>query len=166
MNPETSLNPQFGIDLSTNNGCTSKKYSVNKEGNYDFQGHCNDQNKYKSNKPTLPIASRLDDSFATADIQTNYQAKLKILGTPTLTAIPNPTTGQVTFHYSLFTDGEVSITVNSIVGNKVYEAMHHEFQTSGIHQKESNLSFLPTGVYLVTIETGGYKQTERLVINY
>ena len=118
-------------------------------------------NLYNKDYKAYPAARQSEQATTTPS-----KPASRSIGTPTLTAIPNPTTGQVTFHYSVFTDGAVSITVANIMGMKVYEAMHNEFQTSGMHQKQSDLSTLPNGVYLVTIETGGYKQTERLVISY
>ncbi|TAF73495.1 MAG: T9SS C-terminal target domain-containing protein [Bacteroidetes bacterium] len=84
---------------------------------------------------------------------------------PSLKAVPNPTTGRVTFYYKIASAGEVSIKIANVMGTEVVSVLERVPKEIGNYEQDLNLSALPTGVYVVTIECNGYKNTERLVVS-
>lgn len=153
ISPEVHLHPQFDNSPSTNGGCVSKIYSVNKDGNYNFQSFCNDENKYKSKQTSA--------KYETVSTEQNLVPKSF---SHSLTAIPNPTSGNVVFHYKLVNDAEVILTLTDITGQLI-TTLAKGSRLLGMQQEVVNLDFLPNGMYLYTLETStGYKETQRLVV--
>ncbi|TAF76662.1 MAG: T9SS C-terminal target domain-containing protein [Bacteroidetes bacterium] len=161
VNSEVSLNPQFGVNYSDNGGCTSKKYSVNKDGNFNFQAFCTNSNFYKSNKLSAREEAIYAENRKKEDLKIQKESPFK----PSLKAVPNPTTGRVTFYYKIASAGEVSIKIANVMGTEVVSVLERVPKEIGNYEQDLNLTALPTGVYVVTIECNGYKNTERLVVS-
>lgn len=78
---------------------------------------------------------------------------------------PNPTVNkQVTLVYDVKNTSNVStkISIYNLVGQKVYETNIQN--QSGFYQKELNLNQLPTGTYVVVVESGNSKANKKLIV--
>lgn len=94
----------------------------------------------------------------------NYILRNNPIVYSSLTAIPNPTTGRVVFHYKLVEGAEVVLTLTDITGH-IIATLAKGSRPLGMQQEVVNLDFLPNGVYLYTLETSaGYRETQRLVV--
>jgi hypothetical protein len=90
-------------------------------------------------------------------------------GVPTMSQVagsalyPNPTTGRMRFEYSLPTSGDVSIRVSSIAGQQLLLPVS-EFQTAGSHALDLDLSTLPAGAYVVTLNSGSMRGSQIVTV--
>lgn len=78
-------------------------------------------------------------------------------------AYPNPSTGQVTFHYSLAEPSQATLTLLDINGHPI-DTVVSDYQQAGAHEANYDLSALPNGIYIYTLETSKGKETKRVVI--
>ncbi len=81
---------------------------------------------------------------------------------------PNPFNSQTTIYYNLTRDGDISITIYNIVGQKV-RALFYGYQKSGQRQitwngRDDQERDLPSGIYFYRIETDGWSDTKRMVL--
>lgn len=79
-----------------------------------------------------------------------------------LSIVPNPTTGEIMVSWSENSNTNRSITVTDLLGREVYSTQnivdHHNFHTV-------NLSFLPDGMYLVTLQVGNLTSTKKILLS-
>lgn len=91
---------------------------------------------------------------STNDIVTADQNELNVY--------PNPTDGHVFMNFNLTKQQDGVIEVYDILGNVVYS---YAFQSTAIGAVEADLSFLETGMYMVTLITNEQRITRRLLVN-
>jgi hypothetical protein len=76
---------------------------------------------------------------------------------------PNPTTGRMRFEYSLPTSGDVAISVSSMTGQQLLLPVA-EFQAAGSHAVDLDLSTLPVGAYVVTLNSRTTRGTQIVTV--
>jgi hypothetical protein len=79
------------------------------------------------------------------------------------TAYPNPTSGKVTFRYSILQPSQTQLTLHDTNG-KLIDKVVSDYQQAGIHEISYNLYTLPNGIYVYTLETSEGKETKRIVV--
>ncbi len=84
---------------------------------------------------------------------------------PDVNIAPNPFSGSTTITYTLPTAQKVDMQVLSLLGNLVAQPIRQEYQDAGKHEYYFRAENLPTGVYFLVMQTGGQKQTKRLVVS-
>ena len=68
------------------------------------------------------------------------------------TPYPNPFNPVTTFKYGLPEEGNVSISVFNLTGEKVTDLMLNEMQSEGLHATEWNATEMAAGVYFINLE--------------
>jgi hypothetical protein len=76
---------------------------------------------------------------------------------------PNPTTGAVTFRFSVADDSNAELTVYDISGRKVLTVAEGAFP-AGEHVIKADLSTVPPGVYIYRLTASGETAVKKLVI--
>lgn len=76
--------------------------------------------------------------------------------------IPNPTSGQTLIPFSVPGEGEVSLLVTNLAGSTVHTSMHPVHP--GANSIALDVSRLPFGVYLYSIQYQGLRQTKRMTV--
>jgi hypothetical protein len=76
---------------------------------------------------------------------------------------PNPTTGAVTFRFSVADDSNVELTVYDISGRKVLTVAEGPFP-AGEHSITADLASVPPGVYVYRLSAGTETAARKLVI--
>jgi hypothetical protein len=76
---------------------------------------------------------------------------------------PNPATDQVTFRYFVQDRTPVRISIVNLNGQVVSVPLDTESEY-GIHEVKFDVSNLPAGIYIYTLETNKGKETKRLVV--
>ena len=76
--------------------------------------------------------------------------------------VPNPTNDDCTIKFSLNNSSTVKLTVNDILGREMMSENGNKFKT-GTNAFILNTSRLSKGVYFVTIDINGLKQTKKLI---
>ena len=77
---------------------------------------------------------------------------------------PNPTSGVATIEYSVSKSENVSIDVYNLLGNKVQSIVSNS-QPQGKHVISWNTSNLPSGVYIIQLQTSEKVITNRIVVS-
>ncbi|MEI7981514.1 MAG: metallophosphoesterase [Bacteroidota bacterium] len=107
---------------------------------------------------TFSVSGGLIETFSLnkciIGIDTNDQKPNKLL------CAPNPTEGNFTLHYSSLLTGEAIITIFNMTGNKVAQGKARK--TMYDMEYTFNLSNNARGIYLVQVELGNTKVTDRL----
>ncbi|MDO7873960.1 T9SS type A sorting domain-containing protein [Hymenobacter sp. ASUV-10] len=118
---------------------------------------------FETNDPsTLTGVMRLARYVASVPaIPTATRAASSVLG---LQASPVPSHGLVQLHYSLPRAAAVRYTVHDQMGRPVPGLAAERRQAAGLQEQTLDLRTLAAGVYLCTVEAGGYRQTLRLVV--
>jgi|GEM_PF-940966 len=80
-----------------------------------------------------------------------------------LTAFPNPTTGNVSFHYYVEEPTQVRLNLINVTGSIVATPID-ALQEAGPYEVAYDASGLAAGVYIYTLETNKGKETKRLVV--
>jgi hypothetical protein len=117
-----------------------------------------------SGKVTLSFSTGLGGFPQSLDFQMNVSSASSV---PTLSQsgnlslYPNPTAGRLRFDYALPTAADVTINVSSMTGEHLLVPTS-EFQRAGNHSLDLDLSTLPAGAYVVTMNAGGVR-TSRIV---
>lgn len=78
-----------------------------------------------------------------------------------LTVYPNPSKGLFTYIFNSEQDGKVNINITNTLGVVVYEKQ--SVATAGANELSLDTE-LPNGIYIMTLEINGQKQTTRLLI--
>jgi len=78
---------------------------------------------------------------------------------------PNPASQQVGIEFYLVEDEKVTISITDLSGKRIaiYENQH---AGSSTYNAELDISNFPTGLYLVTLTTSNYTQTEKLMVEH
>ncbi|MGE5352176.1 MAG: T9SS type A sorting domain-containing protein [Acidobacteriota bacterium] len=76
---------------------------------------------------------------------------------------PNPFNPSTTISYSI-TEGEVvRLKVFDMLGKEV-ATLQNEYKEAGTHSVQFNASQLPSGIYIYTIQAGGFRDSKKLMI--
>lgn len=78
-------------------------------------------------------------------------------------AFPNPSTGLVSFRYSVDTPSHVKLNLINVTGS-IVASIIDEFQEAGTYEKTYDLEYLPVGIYIYSLETNRGKENRRLVL--
>jgi hypothetical protein len=76
---------------------------------------------------------------------------------------PNPFNPSTTINFSLSQDGQVSIDVYNVAGQKV-DTLVNDFMTSGSHSVIWDASGFAAGVYFYTVTTGDFTKTMKMTL--
>ncbi len=76
---------------------------------------------------------------------------------------PNPFNPITKIKYSLFSSGNVKMTVYTILGKKVSELIN-EKQNAGSYEVEFNGNYLPSGIYFYELKAGEFIGTRKMVL--
>ncbi|MBX7206030.1 MAG: zinc-dependent metalloprotease [Bacteroidia bacterium] len=87
-----------------------------------------------------------------------------VLSTTNFYAYPNPFTNELKLVYGLPEDGEVSIAITNLVGQKVATIENNTFKQSGVHKFSFNAEALKEGIYFINFTAGSYTQTQKVVL--
>jgi hypothetical protein len=78
---------------------------------------------------------------------------------------PNPTAANTSISFNLVEKNKVTVLVYDMLGNLVSnESQQNDFE-KGNHTINLNTSYLSSGIYYVSLEINGAKETKKLVIN-
>ena len=78
-------------------------------------------------------------------------------------SLPNPANTSTTFSYSLLQSGQVTVSVTGINGEKVMD-LAPGFAEAGMHTFRLDVSTLPAGNYVVTLNSNGRSVSRRMVV--
>jgi hypothetical protein len=81
----------------------------------------------------------------------------------TISAYPNPTTGNVNLNFTLPTESTVTITLWDMTGQSMLVKDLGK-QTKGSHETELTMASMPDGVYLMRVKTNAAEQTLRILL--
>jgi len=76
---------------------------------------------------------------------------------------PNPFNPSTTISYRLPSDSFVTLRVYDVLGREI-ETMVNERQSAGTHSVTFRATNLPTGVYIYTLQTGAYHDTQKMIL--
>ena len=76
---------------------------------------------------------------------------------------PNPFNPVTTISYGLPQDSKISLNVYDIEGRKV-TSLASGLKVAGNHTIDWNAENLPSGVYFVKLNAGGFTQTQKLML--
>lgn len=79
------------------------------------------------------------------------------------TITPQPLSGVGTVHYSLDKAAEVSVSLYTIIGERIL-LMNTGMQTAGTHSLSLDVSHLPSGMYLCKIDAGGHAVIQSVIV--
>ncbi|MDX2249991.1 MAG: T9SS type A sorting domain-containing protein [Bacteroidia bacterium] len=82
---------------------------------------------------------------------------------PSLTAFPNPFTGEITLEFDLPETTVVSITLYDLLGRPVMPIRKGEPMKAGPKKLTVEMGFLAAGLYHVVLEAGGQRQAVKVV---
>jgi len=82
----------------------------------------------------------------------------------TLKVFPNPTNGLTNIQYDLPEAGEVMLHIYDIQGRVIQTLLQTNEQQAGMHQVEWNASDVPSGMYLVRIQTADDFKMQKLMV--
>ncbi len=95
------------------------------------------------------------------DLETNVEDNVELEGD--MEAYPNPASGFTNITYSLFTPGNVSISLRDVLGRKV-KSIFDGYRSEGSHSEYVGLTGLPPGVYYIVLTAGGNRQTVKFSV--
>jgi WD40 repeat protein len=73
---------------------------------------------------------------------------------------PNPTTGEITFNEGSFKEAQLKITLSDINGS-IIKALYEGYHLG--EQLAFNISYLPNGIYFITVTQKDYAHTYKLI---
>ncbi len=97
-------------------------------------------------------------------VEFQYDAESGSRATSFDAPFPNPASGEVTFAFSLQTDGRVTLTVYDLAGRRVAEVADGDL-TAGRHTLTWDASSIASGAYIVRLVTAGHTLNRQLVIS-
>lgn len=77
-------------------------------------------------------------------------------------SIPNPTKGNSSFNFQTPVSGDLTISVQNVLGETLFSNKLKVGQ--GSHRYDLDISDFNAGVYFYSIEMLGYKQTKRIIL--
>jgi len=81
-----------------------------------------------------------------------------------LKLFPNPTDGTTTLSLELESAGNLTITLNDLLGSELFE-LHNAFTDVGTFTKTFSMEKLPVGVYYLKIIHNGNTKVEKVIKN-
>ncbi len=78
---------------------------------------------------------------------------------------PNPATKSTNLSFALVADNKVSVSVYDVLGHLVSNAVNETSFEKGNHSININTSDLSAGIYYISLEVNGSKETKKLIIN-
>ena len=78
-------------------------------------------------------------------------------------AYPNPFNAETVLSYEIFWPGEITLAIINLDGRLVTR-LAHGFYPAGNYQTRWNAEGLSSGVYFAVLETGGRKQTQKMIL--
>ena len=111
------------------------------------------------------IVSSGGTSYSIAEIRDLSMdgATLEYVNTGEIRSYPNPFNPETTIRYAVPQPGEVTVAVYNIRGQRVATLLH-EHQTAGQHELRWNAVGLPSGVYLVRLESARHSTTGKVLL--
>ncbi len=76
---------------------------------------------------------------------------------------PNPFNPYTTIHYTVATEGKVSLRVYDILGKEVVDLVN-EVKQSGSHEATFNATELPSGVYFYELRAGSFSEMKKMML--
>lgn len=76
---------------------------------------------------------------------------------------PNPSNGNTVISYGLSSGNQVNVSIFEINGRLVSEVVN-EKQIPGMYTENINTENLPSGIYLITMKTGEYTRSVKMVV--
>lgn len=76
---------------------------------------------------------------------------------------PNPFNPVTSISYSIPKAGPVKLQVFDLLGNEV-ATLVNEYKNAGTHKVSFDASALPSGVYLYTIQSGGFRMAKKMTV--
>ena len=95
-----------------------------------------------------------------SDVETNNSKSDKCM----IDAYPNPFTNATEIRYSISKVGSVNIQVFNSLGISVKEFLNEAYSAEGTYKVIFDGSTLPTGIYFITLKTGGQAITKHLLL--
>ena len=80
-----------------------------------------------------------------------------------LNIYPNPISEQATIEYLIAESEDVTVVITNICGEELLSLQNKQKHKGGKYQITFNGSSLSDGIYLVTLESNGYKETKRFL---
>lgn len=78
--------------------------------------------------------------------------------------MPNPATINAAIAFTLKNNSKVNINIYDVTGKVVLAITNNEY-TEGTHRIDFNTTSLNNGIYFVTLEANGVKETQKIIIN-
>jgi len=113
------------------------------------------------------IAGEIDmcyQYFDSSEISCNYTSIVEPSTIANLLVSPNPTVSDITVSLDLETAGELTVTLNNMLGQELFE-IYSGFTLEGNFHKTFSLKELPTGVYYLRISHNGNVRMEKIIKN-
>ena len=148
-----------GDCIHTDGVCESCVDSVIVDNDSDDDGVCDDMDDCEGYDDTIDsdgdgTPDGCDLSIYEGIIPNNYSIA---------SIYPNPFNPVTSITYGLPEHVNVQILVYDLSGKQV-ETLINEFQTPGYHSVNWNADNLPSGVYLVRMDSGEFTQTQKVVL--
>ena len=154
-------NPNSVITIWGDDQTTQYKDGLNNKNSFIFKLW---ENKTLQNLEVLDWELG-DNTFEANEIHVASKVKLSKpkSGVAVLGSHPNPAKDETNICFLTTDQQQVSLKIYSILGH-LLEEMKNENYKSGHHQIPVDLSSYPPGTYFYTLEVGGHKTTEKLII--
>ena len=107
----------------------------------------------------LPNPYYTQFTWKSITIHTNIEETIK---NHTVNIYPNPTVSDFTVSFDLETAGNLTVTLNDLLGQELFE-IYNDFTVEGIFSKTFSLKELPQGVYYLKIVHNGNVRMEKVV---
>ncbi len=88
----------------------------------------------------------------------------ELLGTPTLTAHPNPISSNTQISYSIPQKGKISLSIQDLKGQQLALLIDNQLVEKGNYQQDWSAANLTAGMYLLQLETAQQTITKKLVV--
>lgn len=116
-------------------------------------------NQYKANQVTLNLREGDEMTARTASSETDTPAELPF----SVQIYPNPTNDYATLHLTLPEDGEAAALLMDPRGQVAKQVFPRRDLPAGEHLFDLDMSDLPPGMYLLSVQTGQGKLSVRVV---
>jgi len=77
---------------------------------------------------------------------------------------PNPFNPSLTISFSVPTETEVSVTVYSMIGERVATLLNNSYTRPGFHHLKWNAAGYPSGMYFIKVQTPSYIDTKKALL--
>ena len=139
-------------------------YSLNGDNNGNYKAVTFHPGVYTVTATPFSQKSGKGEQGQTSTIQftvVSGSSSALLANAPILGAFPNPASTEVTIELSSVESGSLEMTVLNLMGSVVYRTS--ETVTAGSWRQTVSLDALPAGVYMLQIQNGAFRQTERLI---